>query len=124
MPIVVESDEITMGNDTDSRPSSVEPSSKAMRTGKQYKCPHCSYSADKKVSVYLFLNLTLNYYSMIVHNIQYNIVFNVPKNSYKLQVTIIITTMLQFNFFETAKCRHRSYTAFQRFISTKNVLQA
>lgn len=51
MPIVVESDEIAMGNDTDSRPSSVEPSSKAMRTGKQYKCPHCSYSADKKVSL-------------------------------------------------------------------------
>ncbi|KAF6215205.1 hypothetical protein GE061_009957 [Apolygus lucorum] len=31
--------------------SSSEPSGKAARTGKQYKCPHCSYSADKKVSL-------------------------------------------------------------------------
>ncbi|KAL5238046.1 hypothetical protein ACI65C_005456 [Semiaphis heraclei] len=51
IPMVVEADEIVLGNDTDSRPPSVEPSSKAMRTGKQYKCPHCSYSADKKVSL-------------------------------------------------------------------------
>ncbi|XP_025203430.1 zinc finger protein ush-like isoform X2 [Melanaphis sacchari] len=51
LPMVVEPDEVTLGNDTDSRPSSVEPSAKSMRTGKQYKCPHCSYSADKKVSL-------------------------------------------------------------------------
>lgn len=25
------------------------PAAKAARTGKQYACPHCSYSADKKV---------------------------------------------------------------------------
>jgi len=55
LPIVIEPDEMTLGNDTDSRPSSVEPNSKSMRTGKQYKCPHCSYSADKKVRVYLIL---------------------------------------------------------------------
>lgn len=52
MPIVVESDEMGLGNDTDSRPSSVEPTAKSIRTGKQYKCPHCSYSADKKVMLF------------------------------------------------------------------------
>ncbi|XP_014248029.1 zinc finger protein ush isoform X2 [Cimex lectularius] len=31
--------------------SSGEPATKAVRSGKQYKCPHCSYSADKKVSL-------------------------------------------------------------------------
>lgn len=49
-PIVIDSDETGLCNDSDSRPSSVEPSAKTIRTGKQYKCPHCSYSADKKVS--------------------------------------------------------------------------
>ncbi|VVC45221.1 Hypothetical protein CINCED_3A005310 [Cinara cedri] len=49
--VVIESDEMAMGNDTDSCPSSVEPSNKSVRTGKQYKCPHCNYSADKKVSL-------------------------------------------------------------------------
>lgn len=29
----------------------LEPSSKSIRTGKQYTCSHCSYSADKKVSL-------------------------------------------------------------------------
>ncbi|XP_044750618.1 zinc finger protein ush isoform X2 [Coccinella septempunctata] len=29
----------------------LEPSSKSIRTGKQYTCTHCSYSADKKVSL-------------------------------------------------------------------------
>lgn len=28
-----------------------EPPSKSVRSGKLYKCPHCSYSADKKVSL-------------------------------------------------------------------------
>lgn len=56
--MVIESDEMAIGNDTDSRPSSVEPSAKSARTGKQYKCPHCSYSADKKVCIFLLL-LTL-----------------------------------------------------------------
>lgn len=27
------------------------PAAKALRTGRQYACPHCSYSADKKVSL-------------------------------------------------------------------------
>lgn len=48
-PIVFESDDIILVNDSDSRPSSVEPATKSARTGKQYKCSHCSYSADKKV---------------------------------------------------------------------------
>lgn len=30
---------------------SAEPLAKNIRTGKQYTCPHCSYSADKKVSL-------------------------------------------------------------------------
>lgn len=53
LPMVIEQDEISVGNDTDSRPSSVEPFPKAARTGKQYKCPHCSYSADKKVNAHI-----------------------------------------------------------------------
>lgn len=28
-----------------------EPVAKSVRSGKQYRCPHCSYSADKKVSL-------------------------------------------------------------------------
>lgn len=48
--IVIESDEMALNNDTDnSHPSPAEPPNKSLRTGKQYKCPHCSYSADKKV---------------------------------------------------------------------------
>lgn len=31
--------------------SSAEPAAKAPKTGKQYACAHCSYSADKKVSL-------------------------------------------------------------------------
>lgn len=31
--------------------SSSEPANKCIRTGKQYACTHCSYSADKKVSL-------------------------------------------------------------------------
>lgn len=31
--------------------SSAEPANKCIRTGKQYACTHCSYSADKKVSL-------------------------------------------------------------------------
>lgn len=31
--------------------STGEPSNKIAKTGKQYKCTHCSYSADKKVSL-------------------------------------------------------------------------
>ncbi|CAH0556822.1 unnamed protein product, partial [Brassicogethes aeneus] len=37
------------GNQSDQDPS--EPSNKNIRTGKQYTCTHCSYSADKKVSL-------------------------------------------------------------------------
>lgn len=53
MPMVIDTDEINTGNNTDSCPSSVEPFPKSARTGKQYKCPHCSYSADKKVNAYI-----------------------------------------------------------------------
>ncbi|XP_050439177.1 zinc finger protein ush [Adelges cooleyi] len=53
--VIVESAEDVLSmqnnNDADSRPSSAEPSAKSVRTGKQYKCPHCVYSADKKVSL-------------------------------------------------------------------------
>lgn len=31
--------------------STSEPVTKSVRSGKQYRCPHCSYSADKKVSL-------------------------------------------------------------------------
>lgn len=31
--------------------STSEPAPKSVRSGKQYRCPHCSYSADKKVSL-------------------------------------------------------------------------
>ncbi|XP_019867169.2 zinc finger protein ush isoform X2 [Aethina tumida] len=37
------------GSQSDQDPS--EPSNKNIRTGKQYTCTHCSYSADKKVSL-------------------------------------------------------------------------
>lgn len=37
----------TSGDDT----TGVEPSTKSIRTGKQYACSQCSYSADKKVSL-------------------------------------------------------------------------
>lgn len=53
MPMVIEQDEISSIIETDSRPSSVEPFPKSARTGKQYKCPHCSYSADKKVNAHI-----------------------------------------------------------------------
>lgn len=31
--------------------STGEPATKSIKSGKQYRCPHCSYSADKKVSL-------------------------------------------------------------------------
>ncbi|KAK4879651.1 hypothetical protein RN001_007797 [Aquatica leii] len=39
------------GNENQSDPDVTENSIKAIRTGKQYTCTHCSYSADKKVSL-------------------------------------------------------------------------
>ncbi|KAF5295042.1 hypothetical protein FQR65_LT10595 [Abscondita terminalis] len=38
-------------NENQSDPDVTENSTKAIRTGKQYTCTHCSYSADKKVSL-------------------------------------------------------------------------
>ncbi|XP_050526953.1 zinc finger protein ush isoform X2 [Daktulosphaira vitifoliae] len=52
--VIVETGEEVLSmqiNESDSRSPSAEPSAKSIRTGKQYKCPHCSYSADKKVSL-------------------------------------------------------------------------
>uniref|UniRef100_A0A1B6CLP5 C2H2-type domain-containing protein n=1 Tax=Clastoptera arizonana TaxID=38151 RepID=A0A1B6CLP5_9HEMI len=40
------SEDVSGGESTTS-----EPPSKSVRSGKQYRCPHCSYSADKKVSL-------------------------------------------------------------------------
>lgn len=70
VPMVIETDEITLGNDTDSRPSSVEPSTKSVRTGKQYKCPHCSYSADKKVRILFwgFVQRALPIFTVVRYN--------------------------------------------------------
>lgn len=62
-PIVIDVDDMGLCNDSDSRPSSVEPSAKSIRTGKQYKCPHCSYSADKKVSTLKPAAYTLTFLS-------------------------------------------------------------
>ncbi|XP_046676574.1 zinc finger protein ush isoform X1 [Homalodisca vitripennis] len=44
---VVEGREDASGGES----STGEPAPKSMRSGKQYRCPHCSYSADKKVSL-------------------------------------------------------------------------
>lgn len=39
------------GREEASGGESSEPAAKSVKSGKQYQCPHCSYSADKKVSL-------------------------------------------------------------------------
>lgn len=48
--MVMQGDESTATEST-SEQNGLGPACKAVRTGKQYACPHCSYSADKKVSL-------------------------------------------------------------------------